>query len=323
VYRYVRPSDKRIMWIEDHGEVERDASGRARKVRGIAIDVTEKVLLEQELTRQAKALAEAGRRKSEFIATLAHELRTPLSALRASSAVLEHASSTPASTATALKVLRRQMAAMQGLVDDLMDVSRIEQGKLGLHTNTVDMAQVVEAAIEDTIPAIEAREQQLSVAFPERPLWVRVDELRMCQAVGNVLANASKFTHRRGQLSVLTEESDGTARITVRDDGIGIAPEKIDRLFDIFMQGDTEHSSQGLGLGLALVKSLVELHGGTVAASSPGLGKGSSFTIRLPLASQLERHAETGPEALSLPPTAVAMPLPCEPLPRAQCPDSR
>jgi signal transduction histidine kinase len=229
---------------------------------------------------------EAERRKDEFLATLAHELRNPLAPLRTASELLKR---TPDETAkqAALDVIGRQVSNMSRLIDDLMDLSRISRGKIELRLETVDVNTVLEEAIEATQPLIANAEQTLSVQLPPPPMLVRGDRVRLIQVFTNLLNNASKYSETGARIAVEARLDSKEAVVAVSDDGIGIEPEMLPKVWDMFVQAkrSIERSHGGLGIGLTLVRSLVEMQDGSVEAKSAGPGRGSTFTVRLPLAS--------------------------------------
>ena len=228
-------------------------------------------------------LREADRRKDEFLATLSHELRNPLAPVRNAAELLRlQAPKTPA-TQRALGMIDRQMHQMTRLIDDLMDVSRISRNKLQLRKDRVDLREVLQAAVEISRPLLDAGAHDLTVAAPD-PVVVEGDATRLAQAVANLLNNAAKYTDRGGRVWLTAERHGSDAVVSVRDEGVGIPPGMLARVFDMFTQVDRtrERSQGGLGIGLALVKRLIELHGGSVEAHSDGPGRGSEFVIRLP-----------------------------------------
>jgi CheY-like chemotaxis protein len=231
-------------------------------------------------------LREADRRKDEFLAMLAHELRNPLAPIRNAVQFLRMAGPASKDLPWACDVIERQTAQMTRLVDDLLDVSRITRGKIRLEKAPVDVATVVAQAVESSRPVIEARQHALDVALPPGPpLLVDADATRLAQVVLNLLHNAAKYTDEGGKIWVVVERQGDEAAIRVRDTGIGIPPEMLPHVFDLFTQVDRtlDRAQGGLGIGLTLVRRLVELHGGRATASSPGPGQGSEFVIRLPL----------------------------------------
>ena len=241
--------------------------------------------------RRAQAvLREADRRKDEFLAMLSHELRNPLAPIRNSLHILELAAPGTDQARRAQEVIDRQVTHLTRLVDDLLDVVRITRNKIHLQKQAVHVDEIVVRAVEDGRPMFEANGISLAVTRPPRLLAIEADPVRMAQVVGNLLSNAAKFTERGGRADVFIEEDAerGEAVIRVRDNGMGMPRELLGRIFLPFIQADSslDRSRGGLGLGLALVKSIVELHGGTVTVSSPGPGQGSEFVIRLPLLGQ-------------------------------------
>ncbi len=277
-YRIVSGSGA-TRWIYSKGEPVYNEAGEPARLIGNNIDITER-------KRTDEALRAADRNKSEFIAMLAHELRNPLAPIRTAAEILSRAGggSDPAQD-QAVDVIGRQVRQMTRLVDDLLDVNRIAQGKIILQTEAVGLDQIVSETAETCRPLFDHAEVQLTVALPTAPVLVAADPARLAQIVHNLLSNAAKFTPRGGHVRLTVQADGGSAVIRVVDDGIGIAHEQIDRVFDRFFQVDTslERATGGLGLGLTLVKTLVELHEGTVCASSAGKGLGTEFVVCLPL----------------------------------------
>lgn len=249
-------------------------------------DVTER-------KRAERALLEADRRKDEFLATLAHELRNPLAPLRSGLQLMRLASHQPEAIEQARAMMERQLGHMVRLIDDLMDVSRISRGKIELRKERVSLGAVLHQAIEATRPMIDQAGHELSVSTPSEPILVHADVTRMTQVFANLLNNAVKFTDRGGQITVTVSQEDGRAVVSVRDTGIGIPAEVLPTIFNIFTQVDSspERTRGGLGIGLSLVRSLVELHGGQAEARSGGYGAGSEFIIRLPVSQMTEESA--------------------------------
>ncbi len=285
IYRVIRPVDARTMWVEEHGTVSRGDDGRAIRLAGITVDITAQKKLEDLLLQRAEELREADHRKNEFLALLAHELRNPLAPMRTSLQIMKMVDS-DGITSSQRAVMERQVAFIGRLIDDLMDVSRIDQGKIKLHREWVSVKGLVENAIETAQPGMDGKRHRVTVEMPSQPLYVDADATRITQAIGNVLINACKFTNEGGRISLQVAQERDHAVIRIRDDGIGIAPDQQQKIFERFVQLDSslERVAGGLGIGLTLVKTLVELHGGSVAAASEGVGRGSEFTIRLPLA---------------------------------------
>lgn len=248
-------------------------------------DVTERVASEEELRQRAAALTEANQHKDDFLAMLAHELRNPLGPTRNAVQILELIGSADPALQKARDIIARQVTHMARLIDDLLDVSRLGHGKVLLRTEQVELGRLVRQTAEDYRSMLEASGINLTLDLATEPLSVRGDATRLAQMVGNLLHNAQKFTDVGGSVSVRTRAEGNMALIAVQDTGIGMQQDTINRVFDTFSQADRslDRSRGGLGLGLALVKGLVELHHGNIVASSAGLGLGSEFEIRLPL----------------------------------------
>jgi PAS domain S-box-containing protein len=227
----------------------------------------------------------ANRAKDEFLAMISHELRTPLGAILIWSQLLRNERMDEAGMTRALGMIERSTKTLAKLIDDLLDVSRIIAGKLRLESRPVHLGPVLEAAVEAAQPDVEAKRLRLDVSIPPRPLTVSGDPVRLQQVVGNLLSNAAKFTPDGGRLRVVLETTATHARITVSDTGAGISAEFLPFIFERFRQADTTSTrrNKGLGLGLAISRHLIELHGGTIEASSPGEGQGSVFTVTVPL----------------------------------------
>ncbi len=247
-------------------------------------DITERTRVEKQLQEQAAALAESDRRKNEFLALLAHELRNPLAPIRNAAQVLR-LSGASGEAQVASVMIGRQVGQLTRLVDDLLDVSRINQGKIELRRGRIELASHVHHAVEAARSMYESMGHDMTVTLPPEPIYLDADSTRLIQVLGNLLNNACKFTDKGGRISLAVEQEGGQAVIRVRDTGIGIAADQLLRIFDMFTQVDTslERSVSGLGIGLTLVKSLVEMHDGTVEVSSAGLGHGCEFVVRLPV----------------------------------------
>jgi len=255
-----------------------DRAGRIIGVSKVARDITDR--------KQAEAaLREADRRKDHFIALLAHELRNPLAPLGNGLNVLRLAAGDASVIASARAMMERQLSHMVRLVDDLLDVSRIGQNKIELRRSRVQLADVLSSAVETARPLIDAAGHELSVSLPERPVFLDADLTRLAQVFSNLLTNSAKYTDPGGRIWVTGELRDGDVVVTVRDTGIGIPTDALPRIFDMFSQVERnlERTGGGLGIGLALVKGLVEMHNGTVTAESGGQGRGSTFTVKLPM----------------------------------------
>ena len=247
-------------------------------------DITERSRLQRQTHEQADALAELHQRKDEFLAMLSHELRNPLSAIFNALHILRLQDTGNPIQQKAKSVIERQVGQLAHLIDDLLEVSRVITGGIQLHQERLEMRGIVERAIESTRPLIDRGKHQLSVSLPAEPIWLQGDATRLEQVVVNLLNNAAKYTDEGGHIRLTAQQEGGEVVLRVRDTGIGVAPELLPRIFDLFTQADRtlDRSQGGLGIGLSLVQKLVELHGGTVAAHSAGLGQGSEFIVRLP-----------------------------------------
>jgi PAS domain S-box-containing protein len=239
-----------------------------------------------EAARAALLVAEreSSRRKDEFLATLSHELRNPLAPLRSAAGILSAAEGDPALTRAARQIIERQTTHLVRLVDDLLDLSRIGQNRLELRPELVDLSSVVSAAVEASRPAIEERKLGLVVAESPERLQLRADPIRLAQVLTNILNNAAKYTPSGGEVRLATRRSGATAEIRIRDTGVGMSPETLEKLFEMFYRSAGARAlADGLGVGLALARYLVELHGGVLSAHSDGPGAGSEFVVTLPI----------------------------------------
>jgi len=267
---------------------QRDYSLRARKATddeiGELVDSFNAMLAEA--GRRAQALREADRRKDEFLATLAHELRNPLAPLRNALEILRMPDASPAMRDKAREMMERQLAQMVRLVDDLLDVSRITTGKLGIRKAPLEVQAAIRDGIEMVRPYVESRGHTLEVELPSQPLCVDGDRTRLGQVFANLVHNAAKYTERGGRITVSLAQEGRDAVARVRDNGIGLARESLASIFDMFVQVNhsLEREQGGLGVGLTLSRQLVTLHGGTLSAASEGAGRGSEFVVRLPTA---------------------------------------
>jgi two-component system CheB/CheR fusion protein len=252
-------------------------SGKATLIGGMAIDITERRRAENELR-------EADQRKDEFLATLAHELRNPLAPIRNTLEILKRGDDDPVLRRQAHETIERQLTQLVRLVDDLLDVSRITRNRLELRKEHVKLSSVIEQAIETCRPVIDELGHELVVNQPAEPILLHADAVRLAQVFGNLLHNACKFTKPNGRVLIVVQCIENDVAVQFVDNGVGIAPEMLLRIFDMFTQADRslERSHGGLGIGLTLVKRLVELHGGSITAASDGTGCGSKFVVRLP-----------------------------------------
>ena len=261
----------------------RDDTGQPRGFLKIVRDATEKKNLEEALQKRTAALEEADLQKNQFLAMLAHELRNPLAAIRNAIAVSELSGGVE-HLQWSREVISRQIHNFAHLIDDLLDVSRIAQGRIQLRKEPTDATPVLRSAIEAVRPLVEQRKHELLLTFTSTDLHLEADPVRLEQVLVNLLTNAAKYTPPEGRIQLIAGVEGNEVVFRVRDNGVGIAPESLPRMFDLFAQGDRSlaRSEGGLGIGLTLVKSLAELHEGTVTATSGGLGQGSEFVVRLP-----------------------------------------
>jgi signal transduction histidine kinase len=254
----------------------------------IARDVTERKRLEDDLRRLATDLSAADRRKNEFLATLAHELRNPLAPMSNMLEVSKRANGDSEILKRAHDTIERQLDQMIRLVDDLLDWNRITHDRLELRRSEVELSSVIQQAVEVAHPLIDAASQRLILDLPSEPIYLNADRARLAQVFGNLLNNSSKYTGPEGTISLTAKRIDGEVLVAVKDNGAGIPQDKLDSIFDMFMQVDrtSEQSQAGLGIGLTLVKRLTEMHGGSIEARSDGEGQGSEFIVRLPILSK-------------------------------------
>jgi signal transduction histidine kinase/ActR/RegA family two-component response regulator len=261
----------------------------------------------RDIQSQARKLAEADVRRNEFLAMLGHELRNPLAPIRNAVKIMKQRGSDDPDLCWARDVVDHQVRQLSQLVDDLLEISRVTSGKVRLHKEPVDVATIVAFAVETSRPVLDAQHHRLSIALPPQPVMVAADSTRMAQVLSNLLNNASKYTNPGGQIRLAAAREGSEVAFRVRDNGIGIPPEMLSTIFDLFTQVDhsLDHSQGGLGLGLTLVRSVVEMHGGTVRAESDGLSRGSEFIVKLPVLREAGANIE--------PPRAVSAQAPAKP----------
>lgn len=285
-YRILRADNGQTAWVEVMGGFIRDEHHQPARMIGAMLDITQRKQLEEQLQQRMAQLAQADRYKDEFLATLAHELRSPLTSIVNAIDFLEADSPLGTDPQWARGVIQRQADQMIGLVEELLDVSRISCGKLRLSARRIELADAVHAAVETSRPLIAGGGHQLTLTLPPEPLALNADPLRLAQMFSNLLNNAAKYTEQGGHIQMTVERQADHAIVCVKDNGIGIDAEMLPHVFEIFAQVHTslQRSQSGLGIGLSLVKAIAELHGGSVQAKSAGLGQGSEFTVRLPLA---------------------------------------
>jgi PAS domain S-box-containing protein len=277
-YLYQR-SDGTKTWLRASGSPIRDPQGRVIGSLITCYDIDERIRMQQELLK-------ADRSKDQFLTSLGHELRNPLSVINYAVSLLEVEAQNPDSRQT-LELMRRQLGHISRLIEDLLDLSRVKQGKIAIQKQAVDLNEVARRAVEATRPQFERREQVLEVSLAPAPLMLQADPVRLEQVVLNLLNNAAKYTESSGCIWLRTQREGDQACLVVRDNGIGISPEALPSIFELYTQdrSASDRSEGGLGVGLALVEALVKLHQGSVTAHSEGIGCGSQFTVRLPLCS--------------------------------------
>lgn len=280
----MRGKDGKYHWFLSRMKAIRNHEGKVLRIFGTSTDVTEQQELAETLRRSAAELSEADRRKNEFLATLAHELRNPLAPIK-NAVQLMGMTGLDDDTEELRKVMARQVEQLVRLIDDLLDVSRISRGKIVLRREVSDLASIVEAAVEASSSLISENAQKLEVLCSRDQIFVHVDPARITQVVSNILNNAEKYSGVGCRIELSVTQEDEQACIRVRDNGIGIEADRLGDIFQMFSQvnDSLERGSAGLGIGLTLVKTLVELHGGSVTVESEGLGRGSVFSVRLPL----------------------------------------
>ena len=284
--RVVRP-DGEIAWYLERGRVERDAYDRPVRLIGVAKDISER-------KRAEIALQDADRRKDEFIATLAHELRNPLAPISNGIAGLKLRTKTEEGADRIIAIMERQAEHLMRVVDDLLDVSRLSHGMIELLRERVYLAAVIGDALDMHRELIDAAGLKLRVILPDEPVLLEADAVRLTQVFANLLNNAAKYTDAGGRIDVEAKRANDHVAVSVADTGVGIAKDMLPRVFDLFSQAGDRHArlKDGLGIGLALVRSLVELHGGTVEAQSEGERRGARFIVRLPCLTEIEVGAQ-------------------------------
>ena len=294
-------AEYRIMWpdgsvhrVEARGRVLCDSSGKPERMIGICMDIQRRKQIETENARLYAEVKDADRRKDEFLAMLAHELRNPLAPIRTGLDLLAMKGSDGT-----VELMREQLRYLVRLVDDLLDVSRILRGRIQVRKEKVRLGDIVQLSLDATRSQIEKQKHELTVSLPSSAIWLDADSVRMAQVIINLLNNAAKYTPRGGHIRLTAKQENGQAIISVEDNGMGIDTALLPHIFELFTQGkqSLDRSVGGLGIGLTLVKNLVEMHGGIVEAHSEGSGKGSQFVIRMPIPCQLPEENTLGPQA--------------------------
>ena len=302
----LRRKDGEYRWFLSRMKCIRDDKGRVVQIFGTNTDITSEQQLEDKLRLVADDLFNANRRKDEFLATLAHELRNPLAPIRNGLQLMKLSGGQNVAVEQARAMMERQLTHMVRLVDDLMDASRISQGKLELRKQPISLTTVLTTAIESSGALIEQKRHQLIVKLPAQALLVDADLTRLAQVFQNLLNNAAKYSEEGGKIHLTVEGQGNDAVVTIRDAGVGIAADQLPLIFEMFTQVDRslDMSQGGLGIGLSLVKRLVDMHGGRVEARSGGLGHGSEFVVTLPLVDQAAQHGPPGVDQILAAPQA-------------------
>jgi signal transduction histidine kinase len=282
-------ADGSVVYVQNDVEPLFDTHGEVYGCVSVCVDLTDRKLAEI-------ALRDADRRKDEFLATLSHELRNPLAPIRTAVEIMRLARADPDLVEKARATIERQLLHLVRITDDLLDVARITQNRIELRRARIDLRAVLHGALEASRPMIDVQGLALTLDIPPQPLWIVADFTRMAQAFSNLLNNAAKYTERGGQIRVSMEAAGGMASVTVADTGLGIQPDLLSRIFDMFtqLQEHRDRAQGGLGIGLTLAKRLVEMHGGTIEAQSEGLGSGSRFVVRLPITPDADVEDDVG-----------------------------
>ena len=290
-------ADGGVVYVQNDVEPLIDTHGEVYGCVSVCVDLTDRKLAEI-------ALRDADRRKDEFLATLSHELRSPLAPIRTAVEIMRLARADPDLVEKARATIERQLLHLVRITDDLLDVARITQNRIELRRERTDLRAVLQGALEASRSIIDAQGLALTLDSPPQPLWIVADFTRMAQVFSNLLNNAAKYTERGGQIRVSLEAAEGMASVTVADTGLGIRPDLLSSIFDMFtqLQAHRDRAQGGLGIGLTLAKRLVEMHGGTIEAQSEGVGRGSRFVVRLPITPDAEVEDDVrGRESFSAP----------------------
>lgn len=289
-------------WVREKAELEFDNKGTLRGGFGTSQDITQR-------KQDEEALREADRRKNEFLAILAHELRNPLTPIRNAVAILKLDSSSNPNVRAAQNLIDRQLQHLVRLIDDLMDMSRITHGNLQLRQEHIPLTSTLQHAIDAARPQIEKAKQVMTIDLPQSPIYINADSVRMTQVFLNLLNNASKYTESGGHIELCAKRDGANAVVIITDNGIGIQPEFLPNLFDLFSQAPSPRTqgSEGLGVGLSLARVLTEMHGGTIEGQSDGAGKGSRFIVRIPALDEQRPDPHSDPDQQAIPGHSTAL----------------
>jgi PAS domain S-box-containing protein len=274
-----------LLWVNCHLFANKDEQGKTTAYSTVSREITERKRLEANLRQVASDLSEANRRQFQFLATLAHELRNPLAPILTGLELIRKSVEHPLVIEEARGMMERQTRHMVRLIDDLLDLSRITQGKLNLRRSRVELGPIVRDAVESIQPFIDNARHRLDVRMPAQPLFLNADPNRLAQVIANVLSNAAKYTPNGGRIALAVEAEGPEAVIRVKDNGIGIPRDMQHRVFEMFVQIERPNESgyTGLGIGLTLVRQIVQMHGGSIEVASEGENRGTEFTVRMPL----------------------------------------
>jgi signal transduction histidine kinase/ActR/RegA family two-component response regulator len=296
VYRTVHPTTGAVKWIRALGGTDYASDGTPKHFDGVTVDVSAQKLDQQQLSTLNHQLREQDRRKNEFLATLAHDLRNPLAPIRTAAELCSRMIPLDSPARPAISIVTRQANQLARLVDDLLDVSRISQGRIDLKMEVIELKNLIEMARETVAPLMSEKQHELSIIQVHEPVYIKGDSGRLVQALSNVLTNAAKYTEAHGQIRVRAETRGGIVSIEISDNGAGISADLLPRVFELFTQSERtlDRAQGGLGIGLSIVKQLIEMHGGECIARSEGVGQGSTFEIKLPR-SQPIIEASPGP----------------------------
>jgi signal transduction histidine kinase/ActR/RegA family two-component response regulator len=284
VYRTVHPTTGAIKWIRALGGTDYASDGKPTHFDGVTVDVSAQKLDQQHLATLNQQLRAQDRRKNEFLATLAHEMRNPLAPIRNAAELCSRTIAPDSPAYAAIRIVKRQVGQLSRLVDDLLDVSRISQGRIDLKMEIVEVKNLIEMSRETVAPLMGEKQHELSITQAHEPVYVKGDSGRLVQALSNVLTNAAKYTDAHGQIRVRSEIRGDIVAIEVADNGAGISADLLPRIFNLFTQSERtlDRAQGGLGIGLSIVKQLIQMHGGECVARSAGVGRGSTFEITLP-----------------------------------------
>ena len=294
--RFLR-ADGAICWLLTTAKVVTDGAGAPAYLSGVCFDISTQKQTAAALEDRVAELKEADRQKNEFVALLAHEMRNPLAPISNAVEILRSFSNAEPKFQTSLNIIGREVQQMARMLEDLLDVSRLTRNRLALRKQPLELTQIIGEAIETSQPYLDEKHHRLQVDLPDDPLWVEADRARLEQVFSNLLINAAKFTREGGAIRIAAEREQGQVVVSVSDDGVGMSNELLRRAFEMFSQGERTTEGGGLGIGLTLVKNLVDLHGGSVQAHSEGINRGSVFIVRLPLMTQAPLPAEAQAQA--------------------------